>query len=67
MEDLVVINAKHLPIASFAPLRGHPTLKLATIGLGSLRRNAEAAALLGLPAAPGAGLLSTYLRDDAVY
>lgn len=49
LEELMLGDMRHLPIQSLECLRGHPTLRAASIGLGSQRRNTEAASLLGLP------------------
>jgi hypothetical protein len=48
LEVLYLIAMNHLKdVAVLRPFVGHPTLKCARLGLGSLRRNAAAAALLG--------------------
>ena len=50
LEELLVIDMPRLPTDCLAPFAGHPTLKTASAGLGSLRRNAEARSAL-----PGVG------------
>ncbi|HEX8623359.1 MAG TPA: hypothetical protein VF718_15430 [Allosphingosinicella sp.] len=50
LEELLVINMPHLPTDCLAPFAGHPALKVASAGLGSLLRNAEARSVL-----PGIG------------
>ena len=50
LEELILVNMGHLSVESLACFRAHPTLKAASIGLGSKRRNEQAATLLGLGA-----------------
>jgi hypothetical protein len=50
LEELLLVSMRHLPVESLRCFRDHPTLKAATVGLGSQRRNAAAASLLGRPA-----------------
>ena len=52
LRDLLLIDMRHLQPEALQPFIAHPSLRSASIGLGSLRRNAEAEALLGLPPAP---------------
>jgi len=49
LEELVVADMRHLRPESFEPFVGHSRLRAATIGLGSLRKNAAAERLVGLP------------------
>jgi hypothetical protein len=49
LEDLLLIDMRHLQPEALRPLVGHPRLRAATVGLGSDRRNRAAAELLGLP------------------
>ena len=49
LEDLLLIEMRHLQPEALRPLVGHPRLRAATVGLGSDRRNRAAAELLGLP------------------
>lgn len=49
LEQLDLIDMRHLQPKDLACLVGHTTLKGVTAGLGSNRKNAAAAALLGLP------------------
>ncbi len=49
LEDLLVIDMRHLTADALRPFVGHPQLKRATAGLGSMRRNEEARRLLSLP------------------
>jgi internalin A len=49
LEQLVLIDMPQLTVDDLRPLLGAPSLREATLGLGSIRRNAEAAAMLGLP------------------
>jgi hypothetical protein len=49
LEELVVSHARHLRPEDFRPFVGHPTLRAASIGLGSIRRNEQVQSLLGLP------------------
>lgn len=52
LEELLAYDMCHLQPASFIPFVGHGTLKAASVGLGSLKRNTEAERLLGLPSTP---------------
>jgi hypothetical protein len=47
LEELVLLGMRQLSIQSLMCFRDHRTLKAATVGLGSQRRNVEAASLLG--------------------
>lgn len=49
LEDLTVVDMPQLPVSAFSVFRGHPALKYFSAGLGSVRRNQEASALLSLP------------------
>lgn len=49
LEELVIVRMNHLRLENFTPFKGHRALRAATIGLGSMKRNAEVSALLGLP------------------
>jgi hypothetical protein len=49
LEGVSLIDMRHLKPEDLAPLVGLPHLKEVTPGLGSLRKNAAAAAMLGLP------------------
>jgi hypothetical protein len=53
LEELLVVGANQLQPDDFKPFVGHATLKSATIGLGSIRRNEQAQELLGLPKCDG--------------
>ena len=53
LEQLLLADMAHLQPADLRPLIGMRSLKAATLGLGSLRKNAAAKALLGLPPADG--------------
>lgn len=46
LEELLVIDMPHLPTGCLAPFAGHAALKVASAGLGSLRRNEEAESAL---------------------
>ena len=48
LEDLGLVEMPHLRLEHLAPLVGHPRLRCAIMGLGSLKRNAAAMALLGV-------------------
>jgi hypothetical protein len=50
LEGIELIDMRHLLPQDLAPLVGLPRLRAVTPGLGSLRKNDAAAALLGLPA-----------------
>jgi hypothetical protein len=47
--EMVIVGMNHLRADDFRSFKGHPTLRAATIGLGSIRRNSEVSAYLGLP------------------
>ena len=49
LEAVELIDMRHLRPEDLAPLAGMSTLKAVTPGLGSLRKNEAATALLGLP------------------
>jgi len=53
LEELLVVDAKHLQPEDFNPFIGHLALKSARIGLGSLRKNERVQQLLGLPKGDG--------------
>ncbi len=53
LEAAELIDMRHLQPQDLAPLAGLPRLKAVTPGLGSLRKNEAAAALLGLPPVSG--------------
>ncbi len=52
LEELAICDMKHLSPADFQCFVGHRRLRAATIGLGSVRKDREIAALLQLPEAP---------------
>lgn len=49
LEELFLIDMAHLRPEDVGCLVGHPSLRAATIGLGSLRKNETAVEMLGLP------------------
>jgi internalin A len=49
LEQLHVIDMRHINLEQLKCLIGHPTLHEATFGLGNLKRNAEAQELVGVP------------------
>lgn len=49
LKQLALVDMRHLQPEDLQCLVGHPTLKAVTPGLGSNRKNAAAASLLGLP------------------
>jgi hypothetical protein len=53
LEDLIVIEMPQLAPEAFRPFAGHPTLRQAAIGLGSIKKNRQARAALGLPQVEG--------------
>jgi hypothetical protein len=53
LEVLLLVGMSQLRVDDLRPFVGHPTLRAALVGLGSLKRNEEARALLGLPPMPG--------------
>jgi len=51
LEELIAVDMRHLEPDAFRPFVGHPTLRAASIGLGSDRKNATVRELLALPEA----------------
>lgn len=49
LEELLLVDMPQLDPAALRPLAGHPRLKRGIWGLGSVRKNAEALAILPLP------------------
>jgi internalin A len=49
LEELLVVDMRHLTVDSFRPFVRHPTLRRVIVGLGSIRRNKAVTELLGLP------------------
>ena len=49
LEELLVIDMPHLQPVAFRPFVGHKMLRSASVGLGSLNKNAVVASMLGLP------------------
>jgi hypothetical protein len=53
LEELVVLECPQLREEHFRPLAGHPALRRARVGTGSVKRNAAIQSLLGVPAEIG--------------
>lgn len=49
LEELLVLDMRHLRLDAFLPFVGHPALKCVTAGLGSIKKNNAVKELLGLP------------------
>ena len=49
LEELLILDMRHLKPDALRPFMGHPTLKRATVGLGSIKKNEAVKELLGLP------------------
>jgi hypothetical protein len=49
LEELLILDMRHLKPVALRPFVGHPTLKRATVGLGSIKKNDAVKELLGLP------------------
>jgi hypothetical protein len=64
LRELVVISMPHIPVSAFECFRNHPTLREASVGLGSLKRNAEVTKLLGLPSVANRKPIKQYVEDD---
>lgn len=60
LEEMFVVAANQLKPDDFKPFIGHPSVKAATIGLGSIRKNEQVNALLGLPKCDGFKTEFTY-------
>lgn len=52
LEELVIVDMPHLDPDELSCFVGHPTLRAASVGLGSLQRNRAAREALGLPDPP---------------
>lgn len=52
LEELLIIDMPHLNTEDLAPFTGHPSLRSAAVGLGSLQRNRTADQQLALPDPP---------------
>ncbi len=63
LRELLVVNMPHIPVEHFACFKDHPTLKNASIGLGSKRRNEAVAKLIGLPSVTGIKPIEKYVED----
>jgi hypothetical protein len=61
LEELLVFAANQLKSDAFKPFIGHPSLKAASIGLGSIRKDEQAKALLGLPKCHGSKTEFAYI------
>jgi hypothetical protein len=48
LEELLLIAMRHISLEDIACLVGHPTLRAAEFGLGSIKRNAAARELVGV-------------------
>jgi hypothetical protein len=48
LEEIVLVGMRHISVDGLKCFQGHSALKAAAIGLGSMRRNAQAAEMLGL-------------------
>jgi hypothetical protein len=53
LEDLLLIDMRHLRLEDLRPLVGLTHLKAATFALGSIRKSEAAESLLGLPPVDG--------------
>lgn len=53
LEELLIVAANQFQPEDFKSFIGHPTLKSAAIGLGSVRKNEQVQKLLGLPKCNG--------------
>ncbi len=54
LEELVISDMAHLQTAAFRPFISHPTLKAASIGIGSRKKNEAVRDMLNLPSVQGA-------------
>ena len=52
LDALLLIDWRHAPVEIVRPFVGHPTLRYADLGFGSIRKNAAAMKILRLPQAP---------------
>lgn len=52
LEELLIVDMPHLDLDDVSWFVGHPTLRGASVGLGSLQRNRAAQEALGLPDPP---------------
>ena len=58
------MSMRQIPVSAFDCFRNHPNLREASIGLGSLRRNAEVTKLLRFPVVSHAKPIKRYVEDD---
>lgn len=49
LEQLLLVDMKHLSLDALRPFVGHPALRAASVGLGSIRKNEAARDILDLP------------------
>jgi hypothetical protein len=54
---------RQIPVSRFNCFRNHPALRQASIGLGSMRRNAEVTKHLDLPEVSQAKPIKKYIED----
>lgn len=64
LEELILTGMGHLQPAQIAPLATHPTLRRATLHLGSGKKNRAAAAVLPLPPAGRERSIPPFARHD---
>ncbi|MEQ1763227.1 MAG: hypothetical protein ABL984_08795 [Pyrinomonadaceae bacterium] len=63
LQELALASMRHLSLDDLSCFVNHPSLKAAGIGLCSVRRNAQARELLGLPEITFPKPLAEYLKD----
>ena len=66
LRELVIINMGHIPVSDFNCFRNHPSLREASVGLGSLKRNAQVTRLLGLPSVSNFKPITEYVEGPPV-
>jgi len=66
LRELVVVSMPQIPVSGFECFRNHPTLQAASVGLGSMRRNAEVTKLLGVPPVSEMKPIERYVKDNLV-
>ncbi|MCM3873986.1 MAG: hypothetical protein ND895_25135 [Pyrinomonadaceae bacterium] len=64
LRELCVVNMPQIPVSGFECFKNHPTLREASVGLGSMRRNAEVTKMLGLPPVSNIKPIASYVYDD---
>lgn len=63
LQELLLVNMRHVRLEDLSCFVGHPRLRFATVGLGSHRRNALAKEMLGLEYVDSLKPIEKYLHE----